>query len=94
VAQAAADAARDYLLADVPVGPYLADQLLLPLALAGGGSFRTLAPTPHTRTNAEVIERFLEVAIGFAACGRRAWQVHVTPRGARATRSACDPPQG
>jgi RNA 3'-terminal phosphate cyclase (ATP) len=57
-----AGAVMDYLQADVPVGPWLADQLLLPLALGGGGEFVTHAPTAHTRTNMAVIERFLEVA--------------------------------
>ena len=47
--------------ARVPVGQHLADQLLAPLALAGGGSFRTLAPSGHTRTDAQVVERFLDV---------------------------------
>jgi len=28
-------------------------------ALAGGGSFRSLAPTPHATTNAQIVERFL-----------------------------------
>jgi RNA 3'-terminal phosphate cyclase (ATP) len=46
-----------YLAADVPVAEHLADQLLIPLALAGGGRFRTLAPSGHTRTNMKVIER-------------------------------------
>ena len=59
VAHAAVDEQRAWLAADVPVGPHLADQLLLPLALGAGGSFRTLAPTQHTRTNADVIRRFL-----------------------------------
>ncbi len=53
-----------YLKAEVPVGPYLADQLLLPLALAGGGAFRTLKPTLHTVTNIAVIEKFLPVRFG------------------------------
>ena len=53
--------ARRYLDADVPVGQHLADQLLLPMALAGGGSFRTQPLTPHTRTNMEVIKRFIDV---------------------------------
>jgi RNA 3'-terminal phosphate cyclase (ATP) len=43
------------------VGPHLADQLLLPLAMAGAGVFRTSAPTLHTRTNMAIIERFLPV---------------------------------
>jgi RNA 3'-terminal phosphate cyclase (ATP) len=63
VAKQAADQAQRYLAADVPVGEYLADQLLLPLALAGGGSFRTLALSPHATTNLEVIRKFLEVKI-------------------------------
>jgi RNA 3'-terminal phosphate cyclase (ATP) len=41
----------------VPVGPHLADQLLLPVALAGG-RFRTAAPTLHTLTNIDVIQAF------------------------------------
>lgn len=63
VARSAARAARYYLDADVPVGQHLADQLLLPLALAGRGTFRTCEITSHTRTNIEVIRRFLDVAI-------------------------------
>lgn len=53
---------RAYLAACVPVGPHLADQLLLPMALAGSGSFLTQRPTEHTRTNIEVIEKFLPVS--------------------------------
>jgi RNA 3'-terminal phosphate cyclase (ATP) len=59
VARTVVDEMRAWLAADVPVGPHLADQLLIPLALAGGGSFRTLAPTRHTLTNRDVIARFL-----------------------------------
>ena len=39
-------------------GPYLADQLLLPFSLAGGGSFTTVKPSPHARTAVDIIERF------------------------------------
>jgi RNA 3'-terminal phosphate cyclase (ATP) len=63
VASAACDEAERFLQADVPVGPHLADQLLVPMALASGGSFRTLTPTAHTVTNASVIRRFLDVPI-------------------------------
>lgn len=59
VARTPALDARAYLAATAPVGEHLADQLLLPLALAGGGSFTTLAITDHLRSNALVIERFL-----------------------------------
>ena len=63
VASDACDEAERYLKSDVPVGGHLADQLLIPMALAGGGSFRTLAPSGHTQTNASVIRRFLDVPI-------------------------------
>ena len=48
-----------FLRSGVPVGEHLADQLLLPMALVGSGSFRTLEPTQHTTTNIDVIEAFL-----------------------------------
>jgi len=67
VADAACTEARTYLQADVPVGIHLADQLLVPLALAGGGTFRTLTPSAHTLTNIAVISQFLELPIRQAA---------------------------
>lgn len=63
VAERAARQTLEYLAHDAPVGPHLADQLLLPLALAGGGAFRTRALTGHSRTNLDVIRRFLPVRI-------------------------------
>jgi RNA 3'-terminal phosphate cyclase (ATP) len=80
VAEQTAAQARDYLVAEVPVGPHLADQLLIPMALAGGGSFRTLEPTLHTKTNAAVLQRFLDVDVRVSEAGRRAWRVDVSPR--------------
>ena len=62
VAARAADEAQRYETAGVPVGPHLADQLLLPLALAGGGAFRTMPLSLHATTNAAVIRRFLDVS--------------------------------
>ncbi len=57
--------ARHYLASGAAVGEHLADQLLLPMALAGGGSFTTERVSQHALTNAEVIARFLPVQIGF-----------------------------
>jgi RNA 3'-terminal phosphate cyclase (ATP) len=54
-----------YLASKAVAGPYLADQLLLPFALAGGGSFTTVKPSQHSRTAAEVIARFLNVEVRF-----------------------------
>jgi RNA 3'-terminal phosphate cyclase (ATP) len=63
VAHRLAGEVRRYLSSEAPVGEHLADQLLVPLALAGGGSFRTTEPSLHTRTNAEVISRFLPIQL-------------------------------
>ena len=63
VAEHAAKEARRYLAAGVPVGVHLADQLLVPLALAGGGSFRTIGLSSHSRTNLDVIRLFLPTRI-------------------------------
>ena len=77
VAAGVVDEVHGYLAAQVPVGPYLADQLLLPLALAGGGSFITMAPTEHTRTNIAVIEKFLTVDIALDQLDDKRWRVAV-----------------
>ncbi|GBD26383.1 RNA 3'-terminal phosphate cyclase [bacterium HR30] len=68
VARDACDRAKRYLAAGVPVGVHLADQLLLPLALAKG-CFRTLTPSSHTETNRLVIEQFLDCRIRFETEG-------------------------
>ena len=63
VAAAALASAREYVDAGVPVGAYLADQLLLPLALAGAGRYLTVKPSSHTLTNMAVIGQFLDVPL-------------------------------
>ena len=63
VADDALDDLEDFLEAGVPVGEHLADQLLLPMAIAGGGRYRTLPLSQHAMTNIETIQAFLDVAI-------------------------------
>ena len=77
VADQAVQQARRYLAAKVPVGECLADQLLLPLALAGSGSFVTHSPTRHTKTNIEVIACFLPVRVAMNEIGRDVWRVEI-----------------
>lgn len=63
VAARACDEAAAFLAADVPVGEHLADQLVLPLALAGGGRFRCAPLSLHATTNIETVGLFLDVPI-------------------------------
>jgi RNA 3'-terminal phosphate cyclase (ATP) len=63
IAHKVSRAAEKYLDVPAAIGPHLADQLLLPMALTGGGQFTTLRATPHTITNAAIIEKFLPVEI-------------------------------
>jgi len=66
-----------YLWSNAAVGVHLADQLLLPMAIAGGGAFTTLEPSLHTTTNAEVIRKFTGVNVAINEAGKR-WRVEVT----------------
>ena len=77
VAERVAQEARRYLAADVPVGPHLADQLLLPPAPAGGGAFRTVPLSRHASTNLEVIGQFLGTSIDVTPVGDTAVDVIV-----------------
>jgi RNA 3'-terminal phosphate cyclase (ATP) len=61
VARDAARQAQTYLAGRAAAGEHLADQLLLPLALAGGGSFTATALDLHATTNMQVIRKFLPV---------------------------------
>ncbi len=77
VADQAVVAARRYLASDTAVGEYLADQLLLPMALARGGSFTTVPPSRHTTTNIEIIRKFLDVEINAEQMTNRSWKIEV-----------------
>lgn len=64
VADEACDALLQFHRADAPIDPHLADQLLLPLALADGQSvFRTTRITGHLQTNAHVIQQLIPATI-------------------------------
>jgi RNA 3'-terminal phosphate cyclase (ATP) len=61
VANDLANAVLTYVNSEAAIDEYLADQLLLPMTLAGGGRFTTTEPSLHFTTNASVIGRFLPV---------------------------------
>jgi RNA 3'-terminal phosphate cyclase (ATP) len=82
VGAAVADEAAEYLAARVPVGRHLADQLVLPMALGGGGLFRTVEPSRHTLTHVELLQAFLGTVIHVGEVRERAgaWEVQVPAR--------------
>lgn len=64
VADEACEALLTHHIDGAPVDPYLADQILLPLALAEGRSvYRTSQITQHLLTNAQVIRAFIDAEI-------------------------------
>lgn len=69
VAKAVLQEARRYIASDAAVGEHLADQIMLPLALSGGGRFSIDRVSQHAITNAEIIARFLPVRIVFEKAG-------------------------
>ncbi len=72
---------REYLKSRGPVGEHLADQLLLPMALVGEGAIVCTPPSIHTRTQAEIIEKFLPVEFTFTnmqETAPRTWKITVT----------------
>ena len=71
------DGAQAYLAADVPVGPCLADQLMIPMALSGGGEFRTLPLSRHATTNIEIMKHFLDVDVEVHRIDRPEWHVKI-----------------
>lgn len=78
VGQDAVDEARSYLSSTAPVGEHLADQLLLPMALAGKGEIVCTAPSMHTTTQIEIIEKFLPVEFIVERLeGDRSWKIVV-----------------
>jgi len=68
---------RQYLAAAVSVGTYLADQIMLLMAVGEGGSFRTLELSMHARTNIEVIKSFLELDIKVTAKESKTVEVRI-----------------
>ncbi len=63
VAAEACDLFTDFRLSKAALDEHLTNQILLPLALAGGGVYTAQSLSLHTKTNIEVIKRFLEVKI-------------------------------
>ncbi|HEU0187443.1 MAG TPA: RNA 3'-terminal phosphate cyclase, partial [Gallionellaceae bacterium] len=61
VADRVVQEAQRYLASGASIGEHLADQLVLPMALAGAGSFTTTTVSSHLKTNMQIVQRFLPV---------------------------------
>lgn len=68
---------KDYLMSPGAAGLHLADQLLLPMALARAGEFSAGIITQHTLTNIEVIQKFLPVKFDVTQLDTRLYRVSV-----------------
>jgi RNA 3'-terminal phosphate cyclase (ATP) len=66
---------HDFLGTGAAVGRHLADQLLLPMALAGGGRFTTMVPDDHLATNLAVIAKFLPGGFTVEKPSSALWEV-------------------
>jgi len=77
VAREAIEQAKTWLTAEVPIDEHLADQLLLPMALAGRGSFRTTKPSLHMTTNVSIIQQFLPARFEVQQESDQVWRVSV-----------------
>jgi RNA 3'-terminal phosphate cyclase (ATP) len=65
LAKTAAQRMAGYLASGAFAGPYLADQLVLPFALAGGGAFTSVKPSQHALTAAAIAHRFTGRSLRF-----------------------------
>jgi len=63
VANQAIQQCQHYLKSDAVAGEYLTDQLMLPLAIAGGGSFTSTGLSRHAATHLDLIQLFLDVDV-------------------------------
>lgn len=77
IANHLAEQVKQYLESNASVDEYLADQLLLPLALGQGGEFTAQCISEHTRTQAVMIEKFIDCGIEFIKLDQNLFQVTV-----------------
>ena len=78
IAEETVEEAQQYLRSGAPVGEHLADQLLVPMALAGGGGSYVTGPLSlHTTTNIQVIQKFLDIEISTSQVAEVMWMVEV-----------------
>ncbi|MBF0408730.1 MAG: RNA 3'-terminal phosphate cyclase [Candidatus Riflebacteria bacterium] len=77
VAHLAASAANKMYESGAATDEHLADQMLLPMALAGSGSFTTTSISDHTITNISTIKKFLDIRIEYSQTDKKIHRVQV-----------------
>lgn len=77
IANHLAEQVKQYIVSQAAVDEYLADQLLLPLALGQGGEFTAQCISEHTRTQATMIEKFIDCEIEFIELNKNQFQINV-----------------
>ncbi|MGQ8365367.1 RNA 3'-terminal phosphate cyclase [Glaciecola sp. 1036] len=80
IAKRCAGRVNKFLYSQATVEEHLADQLLLPMALAGQGSFTTTKPSLHTLTNIDIIKMFLDIEIKVSQITDLLWKVEIGPK--------------
>lgn len=78
VARQVAEEVLQYLNSGVPVDAHLADQLLIPLALAGRGLFLTQQPSLHSLTNMNVIKDFMNLNFCSEEISKDVWKISLS----------------
>jgi len=79
VAQQAVKEAREYLKTSAFAGEHLADQLVVPLAIAGRGSYTAVRLSRHMTTNVEIVRKFIDIDIQTKMLPDRTWKVELVP---------------
>ncbi len=76
--------ARKFLTSDIPIGPHLADQLLLPCGIAASqgevSAFRTCRLTMHSTTHIDLLKQFLPIEVEVIPQEERSCLVKMGPK--------------
>jgi RNA 3'-terminal phosphate cyclase (ATP) len=78
VAAEACEAFLSFRLSSAALDEHLANQILLYLALKNGGAFTTPSLSSHTKTNIEIIKRFLDKKIEVRKKDDGCFEIHVS----------------
>ena len=70
VAESVLKECRRYTASTAPVGEHLADQLVVPMALARAGRFRAIGLSQHARTQLDLMPQFSDVPVTIDDRGR------------------------